>query len=65
MISAAMALPAPSRLGLDPNAAGINKVSSLTEDLRKYITTLTTINLLVAIGDTIFLWFIGVDYALL
>ena len=65
MISAAMALPAPSRLGLDPGSSIINRVSKLTEDVRKYMTTLTVINLLVAIGDTIFLWIMGVDYALL
>jgi predicted PurR-regulated permease PerM len=65
MISAAMALPTPSRLGLDPGSSIINRVSKLTEDVRKYMTTLTVINLLVAIGDTIFLWIMGVDYALL
>jgi predicted PurR-regulated permease PerM len=65
MISAAMALPTPSRLGLDPNTPVIGRVTSLTGDVRKYITTLTFINLLVGIGDTIFLWIMGVPYALL
>jgi AI-2 transport protein TqsA len=65
MISAAMALPTPSRLGLDPNSSIINRVTNLTEDVRKYMTTLTFINLLVGIGDTILLWIIGVDYAVL
>lgn len=65
MISAAMALPTPSRLGLDPSAPIIGRVTSLTEDVRKYITTLTFINLLVGIGDTILLWIMGVPYALL
>jgi predicted PurR-regulated permease PerM len=65
MISAAMALPTPSRLGLDPGSSIISRVSALTEDVRKYMTTLTVINLLVAIGDTVFLWILGVDFAFL
>jgi predicted PurR-regulated permease PerM len=65
MISAALALPTPARLGLDPNAAGIGRVASLTEDVRKYMTVLTGVNFLVAVGDTIFLMVLGVDYAVL
>jgi len=65
MISAALALPAPSRLGLDPNAPTIGRVARLTEDVRKYMTILTGINFLVGLGDTIFLMILGVDYAVL
>jgi len=65
MISAAMALPAPSRLGLDPNISTISRVSALTENVRKYMTVLTGVNFLVGLGDTIFLWILGVDYAVL
>jgi AI-2 transport protein TqsA len=65
MLSAALALPVPSRLGLDPNAPNIGRVSSLTEDVRKYMTILTGINLLVGLSNTIFLLIMGVDYALL
>jgi len=65
MISAAIALPKPSRLGLDPNASAVSRLSSITEDVRKYITVLTGINFLVGIGDTIFLMILGVDYAVL
>jgi AI-2 transport protein TqsA len=65
MISAAMSLPAPSRLGLDPNQPVVGRVAALTEDVRKYMTVLTGINLLVGLGDTVFLLFLGVDYALL
>jgi AI-2 transport protein TqsA len=65
MISAAMSLPTPSRMGLDPRMPAIGRVTSLTEDIRKYITVLTGINLLVGLGDTIFLMILGVDYALL
>jgi len=65
MISAALALPTPARIGLDPNTPIIGRISSLTEDVRKYITVLTGVNFLVALGDTIFLMFLGVDYAVL
>ena len=65
MISAAITLPKPSRLGLDPNAPAIGRITHLTEDVRKYITVLTGINLLVGLGDTVFLLILGVDYAVL
>lgn len=65
MISAALSLPAPSRLGLDPNAPSIGRIATLTDDVRKYITVLTGVNLLVGLGNTIFLLILGVDYAVL
>jgi AI-2 transport protein TqsA len=65
MISAALALPTPSRLGLDPDIPIIGRVSALTEDVRKYMTVLTGVNFLVGFGDMVFLLFLGVDYALL
>ena len=65
MISAAIALPAPSRLGLDPTIPIIGEVTNLTKDVRKYMTVLTGINFLVGLGNTVFLWFLGVDYAAL
>jgi AI-2 transport protein TqsA len=40
-------------------------VSELTEDVRKYMTVLTGVNFLVGITDIVFLWIMGVDYALL
>ena len=65
MISAALALPTPSRMGLDPSSSIIKRVSELTEDIRKYMTVLTGVNFLVGITDTVFLSVLGVDYALL
>jgi predicted PurR-regulated permease PerM len=65
MISAALALPTPSRLGLDPAAPTIGRVTALTEDVRKYMTILTGVNLLVGLGNTVFLLILGVDYAVL
>jgi predicted PurR-regulated permease PerM len=65
MISAALALPTPSRMGLDPGSSVIGRISELTEDVRKYMTVLTGINFLVGVGDVIFLYFMGVPYAVL
>jgi AI-2 transport protein TqsA len=65
MISAAMSLPGAVRLGLDPSAAIITRIGTLTGDVRRYMTILTGINFLVGMSNTVFLWFLGVDYALL
>jgi AI-2 transport protein TqsA len=65
MISAAISLPGAVRLGLDPQAAIITRISALTGDVRRYMTILTGVNFLVGMGNTFFLWFLGVDYALL
>ena len=65
MISAAMALPGAVRLGLDPNAPTIGRITHLTTDIRHYMSILTGINFLVGLGDTVFLLYLGVDYALL
>jgi predicted PurR-regulated permease PerM len=65
MISAAISLPAPSRLGLDPDMPAIGRVTDLTADVRRYMTILTGVNFLVGLGNTVFLLFLGVDYALL
>ncbi len=65
MISAALALPTPSRMGLDPGSSIIKRVTELTEDVRKYMTVLTGVNFIVGVTDTIFLMVLGVDYALL
>jgi len=65
MISAAMALPGAVRLGLDPNAPMIGRITHLTGDIRRYMSILTGVNFLVGLVDTIFLLYLGVDYALL
>jgi predicted PurR-regulated permease PerM len=63
MISAAISLPPASRLGLDPNAAGLQRITGLTQGIRKYMSVLTVVNFLVGLGDAIFLLFLGVDFA--
>jgi predicted PurR-regulated permease PerM len=65
MISAAISLPGAARLGLDPRAPVIGRISTLTGDIRHYMTILTGINFLVGLCDTVFLMILGVDYALL
>ena len=65
MISAAMALPGAVRMGLDPRAPIISRISALTGDVRRYLTILTGVNFLVGFGNTIFLLILGVDYAVL
>jgi predicted PurR-regulated permease PerM len=65
MISAALSLPAPSRLGLDPSMPVIGRIPTLTEDVRKYMTVLKGVNFLVGLGNTVFLLILGVDYAAL
>ena len=65
MINAAIALPGASRLGLDPNSNAIKNISTLTEDVRHYMNILTGMNFLVGMGNTVFLWALGVDYAIL
>jgi len=65
MLSAAISLPAPTRLGLNPDTPIIKRISGLTEDVRRYITILTGVNFLVGMGNTLFLLILGVDYAFL
>jgi AI-2 transport protein TqsA len=65
MIAAAMNLDKKSRKGLDPNAPVVGRISQLTGGVQHYMTILTGINFLVALGNTIFLTVMGVDYALL
>ena len=65
MLSAAISLPTPKRLGLNPDIPAIGRLTSITEDIRKYMTVLTGVNFLVGLGDTIFLLVLGVEYAFL
>ena len=65
MLSAAVGLPSAARLGLDPSNPSFGRLQGLTKDVRQYVTILTGINFLVGLGNTIFLYFLGIDYALL
>jgi predicted PurR-regulated permease PerM len=65
MLAAAFTLPAVTRRGLPVDAPILGQVEKFTEDVRQYITVMTVINFLVGLGDTIFLWIVGVDFAIL
>ncbi len=65
MLSAALALPSSSRLGLKTDSPLIQQAASLTEDVRRYITITTSLNLVAAVGNTILLLFLGIGPAFL
>jgi len=65
MMSAAITLPGAARLGLDPGSDMVRRVAEYTKDVRQYMVTMTIINFLVGLGDTILLYIIGVDFAIL
>lgn len=65
MLSSALALPSSARLGLRTDHPLIQQAAALTTDVRRYITLTTALNFLVGLGNTIFLFAIGVDLALL
>jgi len=65
LLSATISLPSASRLGLHPDNRGMHRFTGFTLDVRQYLSTMTLINLLVGLGDALFLWIVGVDFALL
>ena len=65
MLSSALALPSSARLGLRTDHPLLQKAATLTADVRHYVTLTTALNFLVGLGNTIYLFIIGVDLALL
>lgn len=65
MLSSALALPSSARLGFRPDHPAVLRAAALTEDVRRYITLTTAINLLIGIGNTALLLILGVNLALL
>lgn len=65
MLSSALALPSSARMGLTTDHPIIQRVTALTEDVRRYVTLTTAMNFLIGLGNTIFLFILGVDLALL
>lgn len=65
MLSSALALPSSARLGLRADHPLIQQASTLTEDVRRYITLTTALNFLIGLANTIFLLIMGVDLAVL
>ena len=65
MISAAISRSPKSNDGLETAEPVINRVNDFTRDVRRYLTVTTAINMLVGLGDTVFLLIMGVDFAVL
>lgn len=65
MLSSALALPSSARLGLRADHPMIQQAASLTADVRRYITLTTAINFLIGLVNTIFLFIMGIELALL
>lgn len=65
MISAAISRSSKSNEGLETAEPVINRVNDFTRDVRRYLTVTTGINMLVGLGDTLFLIIMGVDFAVL
>ena len=65
MLSAAITMPASKRLDADVKGGFLEQGAKLTKDVRQYMSIMTLINFLVGVGDALFLWFLGVDYAIL
>lgn len=65
MLSAALSLPSTARLGLHTDHPLVLKTAALTEDVRRYVTLTTGLNLLAAAGNTILLFALGIGPAIL
>ena len=65
MLSAALSLPSSARLGLQTDHPLVLKAAVLTEDVRRYVTLTTSLNLLAAVGNTILLLAMGIGPAFL
>lgn len=63
MLSSALALPSSARLGLRADHPLIQQAATLTADVRRYVTLTTALNFLIGLGNTIFLFLIGVGLA--
>lgn len=65
MISASITRSKQSNTQLAAAEPAINRLNDFTRDVRQYLTVTTVINMLVGLGDTIFLIIMGVDFAVL
>ena len=65
MLSAAVSLPSANRLGLKADSPALKSIAQLTEEVRRYMSIMTGVNLLVGLGDVILLWIFDVPYAVL
>jgi AI-2 transport protein TqsA len=65
MLSAAFSLRDKTIAGFGPDNPVMAKVQEFTSETRQYMNLLTVVNLLVAVGDAVLLYFMGIPFALL
>ena len=63
MLSGAIGSTAVKQLGSGTSSM-LTQVEQLTQDVRSYMSIMTGVNFMVGLGDAIFLWVMGVEYAL-
>ena len=63
MLSGAIGSTAVKQLGPGTSSM-LSQVEQLTQDVRSYMSIMTGVNFMVGLGDAIFLWVMGVEYAL-
>jgi predicted PurR-regulated permease PerM len=65
MISAAVSMSPGEKQSFSLSLPFMSKATSITADVRRYLSVTTVLNFLVGLGDAIFLYILGVDYVLL
>ncbi len=65
MLASAVSLPERARRGLTIPPDYWDRIERLTGDVQRYVSVMTVINFLVGMGNTVILWIIGVDFAIL
>jgi AI-2 transport protein TqsA len=65
MISAAVSMSPKERESFTLSIPFMSKATSLTSDVRRYLSVTTVLNFLVGLGDAVFLYILGVDYVIL
>jgi predicted PurR-regulated permease PerM len=63
MLSGAIGSSAIRQLGPDTSSI-LTQVEKLTQDVRSYMSIMTGVNFMVGLGNAIFLWVLGVEFAL-
>ena len=65
MLSAVVTTPLSGQLEMVKDAPGLERLYDLTNEVQKYISITTLINALVGLVNTILLWIVGVEFAVL
>ena len=65
MLSAALSMRGRTIAGFSENSPGMRSFEKFTLEVREYVNLMTRINLMVAAGNTVLLWLLGIPSALL